>query len=254
MKHLKPFNENVIIPENIDLSNVRDVRSLKEVGKKFGFDVVNYDEFYNSLSTEDRKTCPPKHNMQHPIFALFHPTNKKPMIVINNPVGFLPPIEIVEDIIGHEFIHKGQVSKQKIEYKLPNPNDVKLYFSDKNEIMAFSFSIAKDLVRNYQDIEPNELMKKLNDRSKKMTSFYQTYQAIKSNVNEDTFKRYNKYIYMYICEFLKKEDNGGKLSKGDFDKKMAKLENDWREATKNKNSELASKLNKQMRDLYEKQK
>lgn len=260
MKHLKLFSlfEKVIIPEEIELLGVRNVEDLKRVGKENGFDVVSYDEFYKSLSTIDKKTCPPKHAMQNPIFALFHPINKKPMIVINNPVGFLPPVEMISDIIGHEFIHKGQSSKQKIEYKLPNPNDMKAYFSDKNEVMAFSFSIAKDLARNFHGLSPNELMLKLNkldktEKNKEMSAFYQIYKTVKHNVDEETFKKYNKNIYAYLCEFLKKDDPK-KLTKGDFNTQMAKLEADWREATNNKNMELASKLNKQMKDLYEKQK
>lgn len=202
MRHLSKFKtfESIIIPKDIDLSSVKNLKDLKNLGKIHDFDVFNYDEFYNSLSDIDKKTAPPKHNPNSPIFALFHPINKKPTIVINNPVNFLPPNEIISDILGHELIHKGQASKSKIEYTLPNPNDLKLYFSDKNEIMAFSFSIAKELLKRYPNTKVNQLMDKLSKSNQNSL-----YSAIKSNVDNDILKRYNKYIYNYLCEFSKKE-------------------------------------------------
>jgi len=108
------INEAIIIPKSLYLNDVYDVESLKQKGEEYGFDVVDYDDFIKSLSDEDKKTAPPSGHPSVPIFALFHPIMKKPMMVINNVYGNILPGNIISDILSHEFIHKGQTDRQKI--------------------------------------------------------------------------------------------------------------------------------------------
>jgi hypothetical protein len=57
MKFLKSFNEAVIIPQKIeDNSLVNSFESAKKFGESNGFDVVNYDEFYNSLGDGNKNS------------------------------------------------------------------------------------------------------------------------------------------------------------------------------------------------------
>jgi len=83
MKYIKKFGlfEAVIMPSGINTGNFNDFNSLVEYGKKNEFDVVEYNEFYDSLNEADKKTAPPN-NGRVPFFALFNPMRKKPMFVI----------------------------------------------------------------------------------------------------------------------------------------------------------------------------
>lgn len=201
MKYLKRFSEAVITPEKMGESGEIDsYEKLVKYGEENGFDVVSYDEFYNSLGEEDKKTAPPK---GFPFFALFHPINKRPMFVLHDQqmIKRIPNfIEIVKDIIGHERIHSGQVSKSKIPYKLPDPNQRKEYLSDKMEIMAFSWTIANGLSKTCKTVE--DAVKELDKKGFGREQHQQMWNDIKNSCDEKILKRYRKYIYMYLNKML----------------------------------------------------
>jgi len=159
MRYIKDFKlfEAVIMPTVLDNNSVvNSFESLVEYGIQNEFDVVGYDDFYNSMSEADQKNAPPRYGV--PFFALFHPENKRPMFVCvdENAPRFIPGFKsIVDDIIGHEKVHAEQ-SRRKgdIDYSLPAPTDRKAYFANKEEIMAFSWTIANGLSKtnnNTQD-------------------------------------------------------------------------------------------------------
>lgn len=202
MKYLKRF-EAVIFPDKIENNKqITSFDELVEYGLENDFDVVEYDEFYNSLSERAQKEAPPRHA---PFFALFHPVRKKAMFVVSdkNVVNRIPNFKnIVDDIIGHERIHSEQ-SKRKgeISYKLPSPLDKKSYFSNKDEIMAFAWTIANDLSKVTNSIESafNKLNKGLGSQGGAI------WYDIKKYCDEKTIKRYKKYIYLYLEKIFEKE-------------------------------------------------
>jgi hypothetical protein len=209
MKHLKPFNifEAVIIPTPIeDDANVNSFESAVTFGQRNDFDVVDYDEFYNSLSEENKKTAPPRRGV--PFFALFNPVRRKAMFVLSDPnaARFIPNFkEIMLDIIGHERVHAEQsLRKGQIDYKLPSPLDRKAYFSNKEEVMAFSFTIANGLSKTNRSLEtamrelddqPNDNFRGMGIRPAEHTMLWSD---IKRYCDEKTIKRYRKYIYLYL--------------------------------------------------------
>jgi hypothetical protein len=214
MKHLKPFNifEAVIMPSKIeDDSNVNSFESAIEFGQRNDFDVVEYDEFYNSLGEADKRTAPPR--MGIPFFALFHPIRKKPMFVVcdKNVFRFMPMKEIMSDIIGHEKVHAEQTLRRgDLEFNLPDPRDRKAYFSNKEEVMAFSFTIANGLSKMNRSLEQamNELDIPFNPRSAMRPAEHTMLWAdIKRNCDEKTIKRYRKYIYLYLEKIFNKNGN-----------------------------------------------
>jgi hypothetical protein len=213
MKHLKKFNlfEAVIIPNKIkDDREIYNYNQLVDYGKDNGFDVVLYEEFYKSLGEADRKTAPPK---GVPFFALFHPENKRPMFVLNSPNIVRHGIkEIVDDIIGHEKIHGGQSSRRNgLSFSLPNPLKRKEYFSDKDEVMAFSWSIANGLAKKNKTIKDafNDLK-----TPKYGEEHHNLWREIKSNCDQKILDRYRKYIYMYLDKILgsKSKDINSKIN------------------------------------------
>lgn len=208
MKHLKPFNifEAVIMPTAIeDNAQVNSFESAVEFGQRNDFDVVDYDEFYNSLGEADKKTAPPR--MGIPFFALFHPIRKKPMFVLvdENAARFIPNFkEIMLGIIGHERVHAEQTARRgDLEFNLPNPTDRKAYFSNKEEVMAFSFSIANDLSKVTRSVESGmeKLQRGIGGQAGHLWA------DIKRFCDEKTINRYRKYIYLYLDKIFNKEES-----------------------------------------------
>ena len=205
MKHLKPFKvfEAVIIPQKLENDFViNSFEDLVEYGNQNDFDVVEYDEFYDSLGEADKKTAPPR---GVPFFALFNPIRKKAMFVIcdRNTIRRIPNFkEIVNDIIGHEKVHAEQtIRRDNIEFALPSPTDQKAYFSNKEEIMAFSWTISNDLSKKSQTVE--DAIDRL-DREFSRDQWCQIWSSIKRVCDENVIKRYRKYIYMYLDETISK--------------------------------------------------
>ena len=206
MRFLKTFKayEAVIIPTKIeDNAPVNSFQSAQDFGQRNGFDVVGYDEFYNSLSEENKKTAPPRQGV--PFFALFNPVTRKPMFVLvdANAARFIPNFkDIMLDIIGHERVHAEQsLRKGQIDYKLPSPLDRKSYFSNKEEIMAFSFSIAKELSRKVKTVKDGmeRLQRGVGGQAGNL------WYDIKKYCDEKTVNRYRKYIYMYLDKMFNEE-------------------------------------------------
>jgi len=257
MKHLRKFElfEAVIIPEELNTrgAQFRSYQDVVSFGQENGFDVVNYDEFYNSLTEEDKRTAPPRPQgpppgmgmpprgmrppggmgrgmrggpppgmqggppgargqqgpPQAPFFALFHPQNERPMFVLNDPNFWRIPIfkDILRDIIGHEMVHREQANRSEIEYVLPNPNDTNKYLSDKNEIMAFSWTIANE-IRNLAWVDTFEEAIKAFQKLRK-DGLRSPVGALVTDVyrlDEKTIKRYHKYIYMYLRNFYNQDE------------------------------------------------
>lgn len=201
MKYIKnyKFFEKIIIPDKLDNTTFSNYQDLVRYGNDNGFDVVNYDEFYDSLSEKDKKTAPPRYGQ--PIFALFHPIKKTPMFVLCDPNFMRIPIfkQILDDIIQHERIHSQQSNRMSIEYTLPNPNNRKEYFSNKDEVMAFSWTIANSLHKISRDIK--DATDKLSDVKKGgmvQSEYFQLWKAITSVCDESIINRYRKYIYQYL--------------------------------------------------------
>jgi hypothetical protein len=211
MKYIKRFNEAIVdynnseidsLMKDIEESNKKTftIAELAELAEPYNIEIVNYDTFYDDLPQRDKKTAPPRNT---PFFALVNPVTKKPRIVFNmytNIVykSFFKQVPI-GDILKHEQIHIGQYSRRPMETPLPEPKDQKSYFSNKDEVMAFAFSIAKEVIAKYPNIKtPNEGIIKLTNNG------FRLYTQVKMSVDARTLKRYNKYIYLYLEDILKK--------------------------------------------------
>jgi hypothetical protein len=128
-----------------------------------------------------------------------------------NVFRFMPMKEIMSDIIGHEKVHAEQTARRgNIEFNLPDPRDRKAYFSNKEEVMAFSFTIANGLSKMNRSLEQamNELDIPFNPRSAMRPAEHtMLWNDIKRNCDEKTIKRYRKYIYLYLDKIFNKDGN-----------------------------------------------
>lgn len=260
MKHLKKFNlfEAVITPNKIeDSRKVSTYDDFIKYGEDNGFDVVVYDDFYNSLGEADKKTAPPK---GVPFFALFHPINKRPMFVFRDQNSARMPgmKEIVDDIIGHEKVHGEQnVRRKGLTFNLPDPTKRKEYFSDKDEIMAFSWSIANGLSKKNKTVQ--DAFKDLDRNKWGREEHFNLWSTIKGACDERVLNRYRKYIYMYLDKMLNDEtvvtateDSKEEIIPSGIDAEIKKYGELFNVAIQNKEVDKANKYNSILKDLISK--
>jgi hypothetical protein len=194
-------NEAVIMP--IDYSEL--MRELSEAcaQRPISIDQANmiawnhdvkfkrYDEFYRSLPDNLKHTAPPQNT---PLFGYIDDENNVTIVLSIPGIGFRE-LGFISHMIQHESIHKGQWERRaNVEYTLPDANDRAKYFSNKDEIMAFSQSIV-EIMLSHQRIRQ---MSQLRDLLKTNP----LYNDIKKVVAEDVLKKYNKYIYQYAEQYL----------------------------------------------------
>lgn len=209
MKYVKKFNEAIVDFRSDDIDNLMQeikespnssfkLEDLTKMGSKYNIEIVDYDTFLDDLPERDKSTAPPRHA---PFFGLVNPVTGKPRIVLNMgsqvPKHFFSQVPI-GDILKHEQIHVGQQSKRDIEKPMVEPKNRKEYFSDKDEVMAFAFSIAKEIVSSYPKADtPRKAFDKLQRNGTRL------YDDIRREVDGTILKRYNKYIYLYLEDLLK---------------------------------------------------
>ena len=214
MKYLKKFNEAIVDYRSEDIDKLMDeilnfprykftLEELVEMGNKYGIEFTDYDTFLNDLPERDKSTAPPR---QAPFFGLVNPVTKKPRIVLNMrniTKDFFREVPI-GDILKHEQIHVGQHSKRpNYDKPMVEPKNRGEYFADKDEIMAFAFSIAKEVVVVFpKEKTPRSAFDRLQSNKHR----FRLYSDILNNVSKDVLKKYNKYIYLYLEDLLKEKE------------------------------------------------
>lgn len=198
MKYLKSIQEAIIDWRDQGLEEfVEDVYSerlpifvdqLKEIGQEHGIEIVDYDEFYRELPNDEyRATAPPR---GIPAFATVNPLTNRPRVILGVPRIDQRLFDYILHMLKHEVIHVNQFSRRE---EHPNSdwdvNDPVQYFSQKDEVMAFSHSIADQLIamglRSLDEV--HTLLPKV-----------RIYRDIQAAVDSSTLKRYHKYIYLYL--------------------------------------------------------
>jgi len=185
---LKEFYEDSL--DLLRLNRTLSTADLKAIGDNNGVEVVTYDEFLDELPEEYKHTAPPR---QAGLFALVNPDTQGPRVVIAIPVIDKRALDHIYHMLKHEVIHIGQFARrpEEVPFDLPDPSDQKAYFSNKDEVMAFSHSMADMLMSAPKDYSsPSKAMEDLNS--------LRLYTTIKKNVDAKTLKRYHKYIYQYL--------------------------------------------------------
>lgn len=209
MKHLKKFNEAIIDHQSTDIDNfIKKLQSERpmipfnrvvEVGEENNIEVVDYDTFLSDLPDRDKSTAPPRHI---PFFALVNPVTKRARLVLQRRDLPKQMLNFIEDVLHHEMIHVGQHATRSIDKGLPNPNDRKSYFSDTDEIMAFSYSLAKEVINAFDIKSAKEGMDKLVADYTSRVPKFRLYKDIKDKVDIKVLQKYHKYIYLYLEDLL----------------------------------------------------
>lgn len=191
--NIKSFYDELNI--KYDSSRFLTMKDIKEVGDEYNIEVVSYNTFYDELPEDMRRNAPPRNA---PCFALVNPITKKARVVINVPKVDSRMFNHIYHMLKHENIHIEQHSRSggKGSGEGMDVKNQKEYFSNKEEVMAFSQSIVDMLMNN----NPKTKQKALDG-----LKFNPLWNDIKNSVNIETLQRYKKYIYLYLeKEFSKK--------------------------------------------------
>ena len=162
-----------------------------EIGAEYGIEIVDYDTFYAELSDAHRESAPPR---GVPAFATVNPDTLRPRVIVNVPRIDMRLFDYIFHMLKHEMVHVGQWSRRAVQREGgPNPTDRTAYFSDKDEIMAFSQSIVDQMI-------------KMGARSISQGMLFlpqiRLYLDIRKAVDQTVLNRYHKYIYLYLEQEL----------------------------------------------------
>jgi len=213
MKFEAFINEKAIMP--IDFSEMLEelrratayrplqINQVNPITQPHGVTFVNYDDFYAGLPDNLKSTAPPRNT---PLFG-FIDANNNIKIVISIPFIGIRELPFINHMIQHESVHIGQWDRRagNVAWTLPDPKDRKSYFSNKDEIMAFSQSVVEMMinnqgVRNFKDV-PEALKRN------------PLWNDIKGFVDTDVQNRYLKYIYEYSKNYLNPESETDEIFK-----------------------------------------
>jgi len=210
MKYLKKFNEAIVdyetdniksfydeLSKKIETSNILTFQDVKEVGDRNDIEVVDYGTFYTELPSDQmRRDAPPR---GIPAFAMVNPNTHKARLILNVSQVNKRLLDFTYHMLKHENVHVGQIGRKKDKTKgefLGDVRDKKAYFSNKDEVMAFSQSIS-DMIMSQN---PNSM-----EEAMKMLPRNPIYRDVLKSVDVNTLKRYRKYIFLYLeKEFEKK--------------------------------------------------
>ena len=204
---INPIDTRYIISILKSLEHIDSLNDINKVLKEYNIHFSFYDEFFDSLESQEEKDVAPPKMMFTPSpikFALFNKYINKINFVVqdnfverfnNNILGRDFYIELSE-MIKHESIHRQQVGKMGIKnYHLTDsPVNPKQYFSNKNEIMAYANSFVIEMTKRKSKEEVISLL-----RNEKFINNW-IFQAYKKEVDEKYFRRFIKYVYLYLQE------------------------------------------------------
>lgn len=207
---INPKIENVInfineLDSHFDNNNGKPIPfdEFVSMGKKYDVDIIKLNDYKNNLPGDSEKLTIPSDNdmLRMPMFGYVNPrTNKITMVFSNNVTHFIIQfLFFFKQILKHESVHLGQASRRPSqttgEY-FGDVNDRKKYFENKDEIMAFANTFVNGFMffkqpKTFEDAKI--IMKKyLRNEEDRM------WVDIKDNVDNETLKKYLKYIYLYL--------------------------------------------------------
>lgn len=171
------------------------VARFREIAEEHGVEVVDYETFLEELPDEEyRAAAPPRRT---PVFATVNPVSGSPRVVLQVPIVDQRLWDYVFHMLKHEGIHVQQWSRREVHPSgLWDVRDRGAYFSQKDEVMAFSHSIVDQLL-GMGARTPEEGMGRLGR--------VRLYQDIRESVSKKILKRYHKLIYLYLLKELGEE-------------------------------------------------
>ena len=187
----KPFLEELRL--FFDDNDKISFNQLASMAAKYGIEVVDYDTFYDELPESWKKGQIPHNKIQ--IFGLANPVSKRPRLVVTiDPINKLQ-YNFISIVVSHEFVHAGQMDRLKpgVIYIPPKTvYDLNVYYSDKQELMAWSKTIVDDVLKTFNPNSFEEAMEKL-----PKGHYYRKIKEVFKN-DPKVWNKYLKNIYNYM--------------------------------------------------------
>lgn len=187
----KPFLEELrLFFEENDKINFYQLASMAE---KYGIEVVDYNTFYDELPELWKKGEIPHKRVE--IFGLANPVTKRPRLVITIDSIDKKKYNFISIVVSHEFVHAGQMDRLKpgVIYIPPKTvYDLNVYYSDKQEIMAWSKTIVDDVLKTFNPKSFEEAMENL-----PKAHYYKRIKEVFKN-DPKVWNKYLKNIYNYM--------------------------------------------------------
>lgn len=187
----KPFLEELRL--FFDDNDKISFNKLAKMAAKYGIEVVDYRTFYDELPELWKKGEIPHSKIQ--IFGLANPVTKRPRLVVTiDPINKLQ-YKFISIVVSHEFVHAGQMERLKPGFIYIPPKtvyDLNLYYSDKQELMAWSKTIVDDVLMTFNPRSFEEAMEKL-----PKGHYYNKIKGIFKN-DPKVWNKYLKNIYNYM--------------------------------------------------------
>ena len=190
------------------LSDNPNMEDINQIFSKIGVNVIGVEDFKKTLPEgAERKNVPDV--VGHMPFAAYNYHNDTIYIIIGNPFTFFRTIKDaynndyfregfvnhLNNMIQHEMVHREQFkrkNKKEMSNLEINPEkNKKGYLSNPDEIMAFAKTLIDDLSGRFSK---EEILNKL-----KIGITHPIYIDY-SKIGGDVFKKFKKYIYMYLDE------------------------------------------------------
>ena len=201
------------IMEDIDnLSYLKDgilnLEDFKNIGKRHDIEFVDYDTFYRELPDNWKESDIPKAGM---LFGLLNTNTGKARLVIpdGNQKVTDKLLDYIKLVLSHELVHVGQGDRMvsagkggllKIYKPVKTVYDRTVYYSDKNENMAW----AKTAVDQFVERNKYFILKNSGDMKLIFTTFYKSdgyFGGAKDALRgkrDDAWKKFLKNAYNYM--------------------------------------------------------
>ncbi|NBO22495.1 hypothetical protein EBU94_04035 [bacterium] len=216
MKHLKLFNESIIIPDRKkiekmveDMSGVRTFDNANRISDEYDVKFIPLFDFKKYLKTEkEKESVPPPMQLWSggpSVLICYNYYLKKVIIACQesslSQIIMFPPIV---NIIEHEFIHKeqdrrrGDFTKRHLEispvkgaYLSPE------YLNDYDEMMAYAKNIANDIYEMFGFSNTIDKAFKIGFRPS-FEGFGRLIYDMKQNLTQENYKKFKKMVYQYL--------------------------------------------------------
>lgn len=204
---LSHLSEAVLIPKYYlfflkkkfdKLNNSKDF--IFQLNKTFNTHKINFETIFEKSS----KICLRGNlNEKTEIITIYLNSN------INYETTSLKNIWItIEEILGHELIHRFQFSKRGFQSKIENVNDVRKYLSRKEEIMSFAWQTI--FIFMCYNVKREQIIEALKNPfysgntldNSIFRRYYQTFGMSNEKKDLAVWKRYSKYVFEYMNKMV----------------------------------------------------
>jgi hypothetical protein len=209
MKFLKWINEMaVIVPHHVTKIKIQNRKKKLLAGKDYVEIVKQLNNLFRAYHTKfivkaiTSNSAMADENVEaaliFPDLTIEFRANSSFYEFMRIPEWFDYAVNTIEDMIWHELVHHEQILRAQINPKEFKTDNMKLYLSQPNEIMAYAAQISLELKN--ERLSKDTALRAIRQNKKVLTDHCHAYAlyAIFFSEESDVWRRLNKCIFQYI--------------------------------------------------------